>query len=61
MLAQVLAMAWCLSVTSRCCIEMVGRIELVFLHGVFAELVLQCFVRKLPYLQKCGTSPWNFS
>jgi len=29
MLARVLAMALCLSVTSRCSIEVVGRIELI--------------------------------
>jgi len=40
----------CLSVTSRCFIEMDGRIELVF--GTFFRHILHCIIRKFRYLQK---------
>jgi len=59
MLARVLAMARCLSVsvTSRCSIKTVGQIELVF--GNFLRLIHQWVVTKFRYLNK-GTSIWNF-
>jgi len=54
MLARVLAMAMCLSVTSRCSIEVVGRIELVFGMEASFEFrpVLHCVLRKFMYVQK---------
>jgi len=53
MLAQVLAMTLCLSVsvTSRCSIEMDGQIELVF--GMYASFdISYAVLRKFRYLQK---------
>ena len=64
MLARVLAMALCpcpcLSVTSRCFIETVGRNNLVFgMGGGFFRPVLHCVLRKFSYLQNKGTYLWN--
>jgi len=52
MLARVLVMALCLSVTSRSFIETADRIKLIFLRGCFFRPVLLCVVRKFGYLEK---------
>jgi len=59
MLARVLAMTLCLSVTSRCSIEMTGRIEQVFGMQAFPPIPHRA-VRKYGYLQKLGYFPLRF-
>jgi len=62
MLAGVLAMAQCLclSVTSRCSIEVVGRIELVFgVEASFHQSYTVFWGNSHIYKNK-GTSLWNF-
>ena len=50
----------CLSVTSRCSIETVERIELVLAYELPSTRPIHCVKRKFGYLQKKGTSLWNF-
>ena len=50
----------CPSVASRYCIEITGRIEMVFWRGYFLPSSPHCALRKFRYLLNNGTFLWDF-